>query len=105
MIISGYIKIQNNSSFDWKNVEIVLNPPNNDFGGLVDVISNGIFRAPANSDKYYFIDSNDYIKVNFDEFTHSKTKEKFNSDKYQLIKYMVRIEVYYKGEYFPFSNT
>ncbi len=104
LFTDGYIKIKNNSDFEMKNVFIILNPPEQSLKGVFDYFTVGVFRAPANTHKVYFIPAHSYIKINLSDFVQTKTHEIFSLNRYKLNNYLVVCDILYKGELFNFSQ-
>jgi len=115
----GGLEVKNKSTLNWDKMFIILNPPtppegNNDNGfqiakSLFDYavfnLTNEGFRAPSETDKIYKnISPNESLKISWDKFIHTKTKEKFSVSRYELTTVFIHVSIIYKGITFEESE-
>jgi len=114
----GGLTVKNKSSLNWSKMYIIINPPisepdkNDGFQIAKSLFEYGVFkltkegfRAPSNPDKVYI---NTYpgetVKISYGDFIHTKTKEKFNANRYVLTSVFIYIAIEYKGRTFEESE-
>ncbi|MEA2019925.1 MAG: hypothetical protein U9N59_15955 [Campylobacterota bacterium] len=111
----GYfsIKIRNYNPLKIKRMHLFLNPPmdipndnDNGFEIAKKIFNTGSFlltkegfRAPARKNYYYTnIMPGEEFSVSYKKFIHTKTKEKFSKNRYQLDTIYIGLEIEYKGD-------
>jgi len=115
----GGLEIKNKSTLNWDELYVILNPPTpperdnkngfqiakNLFDYAIFNLTNEGFRAPSEIDKAYTnISPNKSINISWDNFIHTKTKEKFSISRYELTSVFINVSIIYKGVTFKESE-
>lgn len=103
LLHSGEFTLTNKTTLDWKSVYIIINPATE---GTADSIAFELgeehgFRAPGDKNRVYTnVAVDDDVTIPLDRFIHTKTGEKFSTDRYQLRKAYIEAIVEFKGKDF-----
>jgi len=106
LFAKGGIKVQNTSGFNWKDVVVIINPENEGLNEIEFKFNEVGFRAPKDKSKVFIeLSIGELYDLKYDEFVHTETGEKFNLDRYELMRIYISFYVEYKGERIFCSNT